>query len=188
MKAQQAAFTLLESLLGLVFTSVLTSVLLTTFIAFRACYQRVMTVALFQDDGGFAVSVLRRHIHAAEHVVQVIPQSQLTGTLKRELKSESDVLILKEATGNVAFYVALASWQQDGKEVHSLFEKPLESRRQELVAHVVKLHFKNEFGGISYDVTLRSSQPVLRFVHQFTDRYLYRTWYGFATVGAHVAT
>ncbi len=173
-------FTLLDMLLGLLFCSVLSSVLITTYVTFKGGYQRVMVVATLQDDGRFAVELLRRHIHSAESIVNVIPIGQVPSALKQNLNNKSDVLILKEQGHDIAFYVAATSWTQNAKTVLALFEKPLDSRRQELVPYVEAVHFKRDLGGVYYDLTLRSQEPVLRFSKLITDRYLYRVWYGFA--------
>jgi len=183
MLSKSHAFTILESMLGLLLASLLITTLFVTFISFKECYKRVMVISVLQDDGRFAVSVLRRHINKAENVVQVISQASVSAKLRRNLKSKSDILILKYRGQDIAFYLAQASWKQDGRSVSALFEKPLGGQRQELIAHVVTLHFKSELGGISYDLTIRSLSPVLRFVNKLTDRFLYHVWYGFAAIG-----
>lgn len=180
-------FTLLESMLAVFLASLLMTVLCATFISFKACYQRTVTVSVLQDDGRFAVSVLRRNINMADGVVQIIAKQNVSAALHKQLSNISDILILKNQDESTAFYLAQASWKQAGHFVTALFEKPLDGKRQELVAHVTELHFKAEYGGISYDVTLRSMAPVLRFVQKFVDRYVSRTWYGFAAVGVHHA-
>jgi hypothetical protein len=180
MKVKQFAFTLIESMLSLLVASLLAGVLISTFIAFKACYQRVMTVAVMQDDGRFAIAVIRRDIHRAGAVDRIVSHGSLSGILKRKLKSKSDVLILKESKKDVAFYVAKSSWKRHGKFVDSLFEKPLDGRRMELVPDITGFHVKWLFGGVSYDITVRSAEPILRFVNTLTDRYLKRTWHGYA--------
>ena len=183
MEHKQTAFTLLELMLGILLAAILSSLLVTVLVVFKDGYQRIMTVATLQDDGRFAVAVLRRRIHAAQSISSIIPHSQLSALWKQRLKSRSDVLLLKEQTQEVAYYISQASWTLNNRPVVSLFEKPLEGRRQELVANVVALHFKRELNGVAYDLTLKSMFPVLRLVKKFEDHYLYRVWYGFAIVG-----
>ncbi len=182
----QQAVTILESMLGLVFASILSCVLLSGFLAFKKGYDCVMTLSTVDDDGRLAITILRHNINTAEAVIALIPQAQIGVLLQKQLKSKSDVLILQQHDQQVAFYLAWASWQQDGMPVESLFEKSLDGRRVELVSHVTSLHFKNAFNGISYELTVRSAKPLLRFVHHFFERYVYRHWYGFAAqIGRH---
>jgi hypothetical protein len=180
-------FTILESMLGLLLASLLIATLLVTFIAFKECYKRVMVVSTLQDDGRFAISILRRNINRAEDVMQVISQENVSAKMRSNLKNKSDVLILKEKDQDMAFYLAQAGWKPDGHHVSALFKKPFEGKRQELISHVTKLHFKSSLGGISYNLTVRSVAPVLKFINKFTGQFLYRTWYGFAAIGINHA-
>lgn len=166
------AFTLIESLLALTFAAALGSLLLAMLVSFKQAYQRITATATLLDDGRFAVTILRRHIHAATAVHEIIPYAQLTSLWQKRLKSRSDVLVLDERVGEVAYYIAQTSWQQHHQPVLALFEKPLATQRQELVAHVVALHFRHQQNGVAYDLAVSSQQPALR-----------QQWHGFAIAG-----
>ena len=183
MKQKQTAFTLIELMLGLFLAVLLGSLLVTILMAFKESYQRIITTATLLDDSRFAVAILRRHIHAAQSIYAIIPYSQLSALWKQRLGSRSDVLLLNEHSHEVAYYLSLASWKLNNKPIISLFMKPIGGRRQELVSNVVALHFTHKLNGVAYDITLKSLFPVLRLVKKFEDRYLYRTWHGFALVG-----
>lgn len=165
MKVNQYAFTLFESMFSLLLASLLTSALIGSFITFSKSYQKFMQLALLQDNGYFAVALLRRRIHNAIAPIRVIPRSQLSSVLSRRLKALSDVLILKFHSGEVAYYLAKASWKQDGKAVESLFGKPLDGRRRELVPRITRLYFEQKFGGVDFSL--------------FIGKYI---WYGFAAL------
>lgn len=183
MLSKVLAFTILESMLGLLLSSLLMSIMVMTFVAFKQCYERVMVISTVQDDGRFAIAILRRNINQSEKISNIFTKNNIPARLHAELKNKSDVLILEKQGRYSAFYLAQASWKQDGRSVSALFEKPLDGQRQELIADVIDLHFKSQLGGIEYDLTVTSMSPVLRFVDKWTDRFLKRSWYGFAAVG-----
>lgn len=171
---QYTAFTLIESMLALLLSSLLVITMIAVVLDLRQGYQRIMTTAYLLDAGRMATLSLSNRIHQATHVIKLIPKSQLSALLKQQLKSQSDVLILQLKQQQVAYYLATTYWTHAKKPIYALFEKPFSGLRRELVPHVMSLHFKQEGRGIAFSLTLQLDK-------------LKQQWHSFAIVGKQVA-
>lgn len=182
--AKVLGFTLLESLISILAASLLVGVLVSGFVSFKIAYDRVLTMTILLDDGYHAYHFLIDHIHRAIAFDRVIPFHEIPPHIKTMLKSDSDVLILRENIGLVAYYVSKASYKRQGSPVLSLFEKPLEGQRMELVPDITAFHVVRQYQGLSFELTARSQRPVRRVTATLTDPYVSNHWYGFAVVNS----
>lgn len=185
-------YTIVELMISLLLASLLSVVLVMTYSAIQKRFQLVMALSMMQDDAQFLIIFLRDKInHAGDRAcvtssslssVQVYSKETTPNDLKTQLHNESDVLVLgtcemiqgKKAFVQTAYYITTASWKEHGNAVKAFFEKPLNSSRQELVAHVEDFHVSsivsaNIVKGIGYELTFRSNN-------------LFRTWHGFGVI------
>lgn len=186
------AYTIIELMISLLLASLLSVVLVMTYSAIQKRFQLVMALSVMQDDAQFLVDFLRQKInHAGDGscvtsrsipIVQVYSKEATPNQLKAQLHNESDVLILgtcemmqgKKAFVQTAYYITAASWKEHGSIVKAFFEKPLNSSRQEVVAHVEDFYVRvvsdeTIVKGIGYELMFRS--------HAMS-----RIWYGFGAM------
>ena len=169
----------MELMLALFLASLLSVSLLTVYYSVKRRYQMVSTLINLQENGRFAVTLMRRKIHGATRGAITYTLSTLPRSLKYKLKSLSDVLVLrtqqKQHEINTAYYISWTSWRQHGNKVKALFEKPLSGRRRELVSFVTGFSAQLEAQGVRYTFKLSAETAVLK---------IDRTWHGFALLPA----
>lgn len=192
---KSSGFTLIDILLALVLSSMLSVTLTTVYIHIKRRYEIAMTLATMQNDGRYAVTYLKNKIRTAKSVM-VYSYDAIPSILKRKLKSKSDVLVVgreekyqgRKQFVKRAYYISKTSWKQDGKSVLALFSKPLQGRRQEIVPFVSNLVLKvgadnalpamikdfNSVKGIGFNIVLESGNKAFKAIN--------RKWYGFAAI------
>jgi type II secretory pathway component PulJ len=201
MRQSLVAFTLMELMLALFLASLLMVSLLAVYQSTWRRYSLLMNLSHLNLSGRLVRYQLSQKIAQSSSIIASYTKSSLPLSLKRQLKANSDVLLVckklnenKQCQQQVAYYVTKTSWRQYGHVTWGLFEKPLDGRRQEMAAHVVGLYVEplpKTKQWVRFAVLLRSAQPILkqRMCYQVWghtvrayDRYLYRVWYGVGVV------